>query len=447
MNDRIDHELNRLREHYDSVEVPDTIDVAIRNGMRRAKSRRRVSPKWTGTVAAAVLVLLFLTLVRVSPVFAAYVSNIPGMEKIVELVRFDKGLVSAIENEFVQPIGVSDEHDGIKITLDSAIVDEEQMVVFYTIETDDSDGNLDLYVIDLLNEQGKEMQVSMSYARPVRDQEKENGRWTNEMRFYFNDEPVPEKMTLRAHVKKGANYKSAETLPSTWEFPITIDHSKFEGKKETYELNRTLNIENQKIVFDKMEVFPTRIGVHIAFPEENTYKIFGFEDLELVDETGETWGTIINGITASHPDEHRRIIYFQSNYFKKPESLYLQFSAIRALPKDQLDVVVDLEEEKILKAPEDGRMKKVVMTGMGLTFFVDMDESFQSLTLNMFEHQFQDAEGRTHDTRSFYGSTRSDDGLQESGIMLANESYASPLTFRLNDYPHLLGEPAKIKVK
>ena len=76
----------------------------------------------------------------------------------------------------------------------------------------------------------------------------------------------------------------------------------------------------------------------------NTKEIFGFEDLRLVDEKGETWTSINNGITSSGArDDDVNIYYLQSNYFEEPKELYLQFNKLMAMDKDEAFLLIDTD--------------------------------------------------------------------------------------------------------
>src|SRR5690606_21037341 len=86
----------------------------------------------------ALLLVSFIFSIRVFPSFAEAVSRIPVLEQLVRLIDHDPGLQSAIENEFMQPIGITKEHNGVRFTLDGIIVDEGRMNIFYTVESPES---------------------------------------------------------------------------------------------------------------------------------------------------------------------------------------------------------------------------------------------------------------------------------------------------------------------
>src|SRR5690606_37734390 len=83
--------LKLIGESHRSMPVPDSIDSYITRGIQNGKRRQHTTRKrrYSGFTAAAFLII-FLLGIRVSPAFAAAVSQIPGMDYIVHLVRFDK---------------------------------------------------------------------------------------------------------------------------------------------------------------------------------------------------------------------------------------------------------------------------------------------------------------------------------------------------------------------
>jgi hypothetical protein len=116
MFDREEEKLKEFGQSLDKTSISeDELDAAIMKGFLQAKEggvRKRRSIKWAFSAAlVAIILLTFVTTIRVSPAFAAYVSNIPGMEKIVEIISNDKGMMMAIENDYYQEIGEYVEKD------------------------------------------------------------------------------------------------------------------------------------------------------------------------------------------------------------------------------------------------------------------------------------------------------------------------------------------------
>lgn len=281
MFEKEEQQLHVVKEHYEQITIPPNIDDFIFNGIQKAKKAKKhiFYVKWGGMVAA-ILIIVFITSIRVSTAFAAYVSEIPGFEKMVELIRHDKGLMSAIENDFMQEINVSDEHDGIKVTIDSVIVDEAQMVVFYSIDSEHEGPKPKLSNINLTDNNRNNLKVSIGHSYTYEEDLNKHEITTNKINFMFVDqETIPESLILSAQIE--------EVSSKTWTFAFKIDKQKFAGLKKTREINQTATIAEQQIIFEKMAIFPTRIEIDMYFPNENKMEIFDFDDLRLVDEHGE----------------------------------------------------------------------------------------------------------------------------------------------------------------
>ncbi|MFD2088951.1 DUF4179 domain-containing protein [Brevibacillus brevis] len=119
--------------------VPAEIDQYIRRGMEQAKELRknRNRNRWIrvgSSLVACLFIFVFIFSVRLSPAVAAYVSSIPGMERIVEFLRDDKGLQLAVEHNLVQNIGASGSVEDVTFTIDQVLADEKRMVLFYTLK-------------------------------------------------------------------------------------------------------------------------------------------------------------------------------------------------------------------------------------------------------------------------------------------------------------------------
>lgn len=124
-------ELLQAKPRSLDIPIPAEIDVYIHRGLAQGIKVQKAGRfrKWS-ILAACFLLVIFLTSVRVSPAVAAAIQRIPGLGYIVELINYDKGLQSAVENDFIQPLGLSDEHENVVFTVDGIIMDESSLVIF-----------------------------------------------------------------------------------------------------------------------------------------------------------------------------------------------------------------------------------------------------------------------------------------------------------------------------
>ncbi|KAA0550384.1 DUF4179 domain-containing protein [Bacillus sp. BGMRC 2118] len=441
MFDKEEAKLRHVKQQYDEIPIPDSIDHYIQAGIQSAKLKRKRGSiyRFSGLVAVVMLIAM-LSLIRVSPTFAGYISSIPGFEKIVELVRSDKGLISAIENDFIQPIGVSDVQDGVKVTMDSVIVDNNEMVLFYTVESDRNLGDImpgKIAIKDMETNEG--FDATFSYESL---QEVTTDPVSGTIEFYADEWPSSMELSLQLF-----STLSDKERPVTTRFtiPFTIDVQKFEGMQSVFSINKTASIENQKFTINKMVVHPTEMELYLQFDPANDKEIFNFDDLKIVDEKGEHWNA-----KGSIRNENEHIVTFESNYFHEPKKLYVEFSSVRAVDKDELEVVVDVENQKILKAPSDERFLSVQRSGHDLSFLLKNENAQdQNHSYNLFGGDMVDATGATYSISSRFSSPASDDSnnVQIEGIVLPTLDFANPITLTLSDYPARLKEKVRIQIK
>lgn len=441
--------LTQAQAALENIEVPELqLDGAIAAGISKGKRKRKKNLFVIRTfAAAAILVFVFTALLRTSETFATYVTAIPGMEKVVELVRYDKGLTAAVENDFAQKIGVSDEHDGLKVTLDSVIVDEQMMVMFYKIDSSGGHKKISVENLRLTDSDGNNIEETVSsFGGWIDDSQNNEQLLQATYEFYGNNLPENLKLSIELAEGEAEDGQPLAKLDDTWVLPFSIDKEAFKNKKEVFELNETVEFEGQKITIEKVSIYPTRIGVTAHFDEQNTKHVFGFEDLRLVDETGEEWAATNNGTIISHSEENTKEFYLQSNYFKKPKELFLRFNSVRALDKKELEIIVDPDNLEILKAPSDGRLLKVSREEdqLMLTFQRNSKEGHTNISFEQAVDSNGDEIG--DGSASFRWSTN--ELPVDILIPYFGEGAApGPITLKLNDYPATIKGEANIKLK
>ncbi|WP_256761636.1 DUF4179 domain-containing protein [Cohnella sp. WQ 127256] len=433
--------LDAMKEHIEQLPVPPQIDEVIRNGMQLGRQRRRhrVLTRMTSCIAS-LLILVLVASVRFSPAVAAYVGDIPGLRSFVQLIHFDKGLQLALENDYMQHVGLSDEHDGIKLTVDGVLADESRIIVFYTL--DNMDGRkrvMNVQNVKLVNNQ----HTSISHGASDFGEDWVSKQGTIEFNL-LDGAGIPD--TLDLELKVGKDYETVANGP-IWKFAIPVDKVKFEGLKETYDINQTVTVEGQRITIGTLTVYPTRIGLEVVYDSANTKKLFHFDDIRIEDEQGETFGTINNGVTASNISENRLVLYFQSNYFRKPDRLYLRANSIRALDKNKLEVQLDLNRKELLSRPDE----RLTLDDIGisaengqsiLVFHLKNDDPLdKDRQYSLFDSKYKDASGQSFES-NMTGSTF--DSFQ---YYIKKTNYQSPLTLTISDYPSRIYGDINLRIK
>jgi hypothetical protein len=434
-------QLEAMKEHIEQLSIPSDINEVIRNGMRlgRERRRRRMLTRMA-SYTACLLLLVMVASVRFSPAVAAYVGDIPGLRSLVQLINYDKGIQLALENDFMQPVGLSDEHDGIELTIDGVLADESRVIVFYTLNNKDGRKRvINLQNVKLVN--NRDTSISQGSSDFNEDWVSKQGTIDFNLR---EGAGIPD--TLDLEIKVGKDYKTVANGP-VWKFVIPINKVKFEGLKKTYDINQTVTVEGQGITFGTMTVYPTRIGLEVAFDPANTKKLFYFDDIRIEDEQGEIFGTINNGVSASIISENRLVLYFQSNYFRKPDRLYLRANSIRALDKNKLEVQVDLNRKELLSRPDDRLTFDDIGTSLEdgqkvLVFHLKNDDPLdKNFQFNLFDSKYKDASGQSF-VSNMTGSYT--DNFQ---YFIKKANYLSPLTLTISDYPSRIHGDINLRIK
>ncbi|WP_316570844.1 DUF4179 domain-containing protein [Neobacillus sp. YIM B06451] len=420
----------------DGLPVPENlVDDAILKGFekgRREKNKSKQRMRSLFSIAAvAVILISFFTSIRLSPAFAGYVSELPGLAKLVDLIQGDKGIIAALESEYDQEIGVSSTKDGVTFTITRAIADETGLLLFYTIDTQTERKELIIQDARLKNTDGKKFLLgSASFGMPHYSLEGERS-FTGSMDFTFQEPLEAKSFNLIVKIEGK-------------EHEVDFKLNKEISSKKEYTLNKTVSIEGQKITFEKVEIYPLRVAIHVKMDPNNSKRILSFDEIRLVDEHGETWNKISNGITASGGvADDKRILYVQSNYFREPRELYLIPGKIQAVDKSDAYLIVDTEKKTILKQPHPGKFSSAkVSNGNNLSIKLETEREFNYHPFGVI----RDADGKEVMTD---GSTKYGlEGYSEFGISIPNlKKYKNPLSLELNFYPAWINSEEKIRIK
>lgn len=420
--------LLHFKRQIDDKKIPqDLIDDSILQGFHKAKRGRSFQRRPIFFIAAIFLFLVgcVATVWIVSP----------------ELLNDNKGLKHAIEHEYYQEINVSQKKNGMEIILKGAIVDEKSFVLFYDIRTDEKFVEVDMNNLEVTDIQGNEIDWSSStYGTPnysEKGAKKFEGKW--EM---FSIEKLPTFNFVASFQLEGKSVNGVEKNVATFTVPFSLDEKEIAAKK-VYEMGDVVEIDGQRMTFEHITIYPIRAEISILIDDDNSKALLDFPDLKIVDEHGEEWGKIMNGINATYPDENEQIIYMQSNYFKQPEELYVVLQEIQAIDKTEQDVVVDLETEKIVQQPASMKFVDFVVVGNGLNFKLQHEEEFPFGPFAIVK----DESGNELEVISSSYSQRGD-GLAEYSVQVENlGKQTGKVHLPLSFYPEWISVPNEIKLK
>jgi len=213
-------------------------------------------------------------------------------------------------------------------------------------------------------------------------------------------------------------------------------------KAKVYTLNKDIEVDNQRMTIQDITIYPLRVARKIAFDDANTMEIFNFEDMRIEDDKGEVWSSIRNGMTVSGVGEEERIYYLQSNYFEKPGKLYFKMNKMQALPKDEAYLLVDLEKQKVLKQPVDGKIEVTEMTANRIEarFREEEKHHLYSLFLDTINADGDAVETDREGIWSYEGYVYSD-------ITFKEPQHKNPLRINFSAYPNYINGDISVELK
>lgn len=432
---KLDQELDDWKEvydkkHMDEARLEDAVELGFHQATKQQpKSKRKVL--WPILSAIAAL-LLFFGGVRVSPAFAEKISQVPGMEKIVQLIQGDQGKQAAIDANHFQPIGITQQKGDLTLTVEGIIRDNYGIVLFYSLEAEGDHRNLLLKDPKLTAGNGEELPArSISYGNG--DLEEDDNMRMMEVYTQNGMKGIEEfRLTTEGSgIIDGSFFKE--------DFSITFDAPN-EAESKEYMVEETVSMEGEKFIVESVTVHPLRTAIKVREHPDNQTEMLSIEDLELRGEDKEIWTSISNGVSASGGPENDAItFYLQSNYFEDPESLTLAFSKVMVVEPEKEYMKIDLEQEEIIYQPSDFAelthaspsafevvMDEEVAESIGFSTFIDKNG-------NRLDMASQQTETRLEGPKTIY--------------TFLDEEVEGPIRVEFSRYPHWVEKEVEINLK
>jgi len=296
---------------YDTV-TPDMkllSDTLALNGKKIKQKPKKVYRFITIPIGVlASLMVVFILTVNLSPVFAHALEQIPVLNKLAailtfspelkEYVNYSHSLSAAVNNDYLQHIGQKQTSMGITINIKYVIVDQKQLHIFYTLESEIYE-MMFLSDIELLNADGLPAGEYIIFTSNSKIGYLSGEIQQDSLRHVFFDfinSDIPDDIIIKCSVRD--SYES-EYVPNeeqttaftnifspvpitSFSIPISIDLGLIQ-QTETIEINRELFIDGQNIIIASVDINPTHTRVNIIENEENTAKLQSMY-LYLIDE-------------------------------------------------------------------------------------------------------------------------------------------------------------------
>ncbi|MFJ7408535.1 MULTISPECIES: DUF4179 domain-containing protein [unclassified Lysinibacillus] len=305
---------------------------------KQLKKRTRHKRLLQFAVTAAIIIIALISSIRVSPALAYTMAQIPVLKPLVEMIALDKGIKDIINNEYYEPINVSQTINGKTLTITSVVADESGMIISYKLQSDEDLANI-TGVSTEVKQQGEQIYASVGSS------------WSAQPEGTFEVEN-----TIEVAASQGMDYSSKnfeiilslrERPEIVFDIPFTLKNDIKASKK--YPINKHLTVDGQSFTIHELIISPIRSELKMSIDSSNSKKILNFDDIRIYDEHQEEWGKIRNGYSGFGNYEDKQFsIMLESNYFRIPKSITIEFREIEAIDKADEMVVIDFDKKNII---------------------------------------------------------------------------------------------------
>lgn len=362
--------MDRMREYSDLLrqleEVPTALAYTVPRA--RAKARRARAGRFLGLPAAGLCSLLaaFTLMVNLSAPFALACGNIPLLKELAAAVAFNRSLAAAVAHNYTQSIHQQQTQNGITLGLEYAIVDQRQLVVFYTLAWDEGE-NLDAYP-ELVDENGARPYPYVSYGSTPGSRE-----WEDYLMYTFDflEGEVPGQFHLCFDVRgtgrevdtglrtqeanAGSPWEKTDPPPilATFDFAVSIDPSRI-APGRTLPAGQVIELDGQQLQIDSVSVHPTHIKVDLEEVYGNTAQLAGL-DFYAIDEAGNRY--------EKAPISYGTTYFLESSYFSGTHELTLYFTKATWLEEGREQITLDLTNSSTSRLPQGLSLSSVRREG------------------------------------------------------------------------------------
>ena len=412
--------MNRNNEFEAMIEELNQPAPGLEATLDRAykKKRKRTTQMIVHPLAGlAACFAVFVLLVNFCAPVAYACSQVPVLRELAAAVTFSRSLTDAVENEYVQPMDLSQTDNDITAEVAYLIVDQKQVNVFYRLDSDKYE-TLDADP-EVRNAEGGHLPCGYSSTG--------FGAENGELRCLsidFVDDNVPDSLRIKLDVytngirhENVAPEQAVDDIYSDdpYEEPDYLAHfdfllefdPKFTATGKVFPVNQTVILEGQAITITDIEVYPTHMRVDIAEYADNTAWLKRL-DFYIETDWGMKFDPVSNGITATGSTESPSMVSYRadSTYFYEADKLKLVITGAQWLRKDMETTYLNLVTGEHGELPEGAEFDSARKQGSGwvVKFRAAYDENKPMYQL--FGHLFYDADGNEYEINqwsSMYG--------------------------------------------
>ncbi|WP_370829729.1 DUF4179 domain-containing protein [Clostridium sp.] len=357
---------------YENIEIPEELDFMIKKTLKEGQERRRFKTIYKYGIGIVSTFLVFVLLVNIFPTVAYAMSKVPGLDKLVELVTFDKGFDNAIEEGLVKEINFEEEQNGVKLKLNTIAGDWKRLWVGYEIL-----GEIDLGVdVSVISEDVAGW--STFYTEPYSITNEEGGQ---ESYIEISFDKFNEEFKLEFNIYDNEKYIESnlnKEYLASFSVPIKLEEEIFNSELINIPIDNTvINTEIGDIEIVSLKSSKTRSVMEFKL-NSDIYDYMTFENPRFIDDKGNEYK--ISSFYVSKGVENN-FVEFQGEIKEDIKSLTFIFDNLYYAGKDDRKIIVDLKNKVVEK--NNYNFEFISLIGNELTLKADFVKSvsFENIIL------------------------------------------------------------------
>ncbi len=405
--------MNRQDEFNSILTSLDDTPIKLEGVVKKARRKHVVKTVCKRSSLSLVLTFcLFVFAVNYMPVVAYAAGQIPGLRELAKAVSFSPSLAAAVDNRYVQPIEQSQTVDGITATVEYIIVDQKQINIFYSLETEDDrpvSADSNVYTIGgehlsaSIMQRDTEEDLHLVIANLSGDAEMPSEiqlklKFIDDSPYTINDEPVPPSDSSDSFLFDEPDYIDYDAEAT---FHLTFDPY-FTEQGKHYEINAVAELEDQTVTFTKLEIYPTHMRLIMEEAESNTHMVQRIK-FYLENEDGKRIDASANGLISSGSVDSPYITdyYVESDFFERSKTLTLHITDVILLDKEFETVEVNLETLEAEFLPEGVELTSAEKHSDGYLLEFRIKTDVNGIMPQVWLNDFYNADGERYDIMSW----------------------------------------------
>ena len=322
--------MTRQQEYEALLEALKTVPPTLAGTTKRAKARaaRRRFGVSLGSLAA--VAAAFVIVVNAMPSYALACGNTPILRELAAAVAFSPSLSEAVRHDYVQYVGKSQTVDGVTVTLETVIADQQQLIGFYRTDLSAETSA----TCNLLGEGIPAYSTTSSYSGDA-------------LRSFtvLLDGALPETFTLSLQLTASDETQERFEVEGAFDFPLHLDPEKTSASV-TVAMGKEVTLDGQTLRVEQVVFTPTRTALYLSADPANTASLEALT-FHFTAPDGTVYSAVDGNVSAmGTPGEAGFYTYYcQSLFFlEDPAALTLVLEDTLWCAKDAAPITVDLND-------------------------------------------------------------------------------------------------------